>query len=191
MLRVSTAKIDKEPSGNKYSMTAYSSRMNRVIPVTVEAMAFEAYRGQLGVGHSDAARIRAAIQFRPHAQPGPAMGGSDQAHDGGEVDERRAAPVHRDVRKQSMLDLVPLTRAGWKVTHRDSETRAIGELLQFPLPQAQAGAVAPTRIRRDQHGVGLAIGRTAHLLPPRSEERRVGKECRSGGVAESCTRTMA
>src|SRR5438270_4505325 len=59
-----------------------------------------------------------------------------------------------------------LTRPGWKVTHRDSETRAIGELLQFPLPQAQAGAVAPTRIRRDQHGVGLAIGRTAHLLPP-------------------------
>src|SRR5439155_6424994 len=90
----------KEPSGNKYSMSACSSRMNRVIPVTVEAMAFEAYRGQLGVGHSDAARIRAAIQFRPHAQPGPAMGGSDQAHDGGEVDERRAAPVHRDVRKQ-------------------------------------------------------------------------------------------
>src|SRR5947209_9182183 len=89
-------------------MSACSSRMNRVIPVTVEAMAFEAYRGQLGVGHSDAARIRAAIQFRPHAQPGPAMGGSDQAHDGGEVDERRAAPVHRDVRKQSMLDLVPL-----------------------------------------------------------------------------------
>jgi Family of unknown function (DUF6152) len=53
----------KEPSGNKYSMSPCSSRVNRVIPVTVEAMPFEAHRGHLGVRHRDAARIVAAIQL--------------------------------------------------------------------------------------------------------------------------------
>ena len=53
----------KEPSGNKYSMSPCSSRVNRVIPVTVEAMPFETHRGHLGVRHSDPARIVAAIQF--------------------------------------------------------------------------------------------------------------------------------
>src|SRR5216110_101574 len=67
-----------------------------------------------------------------------------------------------------MLDLVPLTRPRWKVTDRNRETRAIGELLQFPFPQAQARAVTPTGIRGDQQRLGLAIGRSAHLLPPPS-----------------------
>ena len=112
--------------------------------------------------------VRAAIEFRPDAQTGPTVGRSNQAHDGGEVHERRAAPVHRDVREQPVLDLVPLARARRKVTHRDGEPRAIGELLQFPLPEAQAGAVAAAGIRRDQQRLGLAIGRAAHLLPPSS-----------------------
>ena len=53
----------KEPSGNKYSMSPCSSRVNRVIPVTVEAMPFEAHRGHLGARHGDPARIVAAIQL--------------------------------------------------------------------------------------------------------------------------------
>ena len=53
----------KGPSGNKYSMLPCSSRANRVIPVTVEAMPLEAHRGHLGVRHSNAAGIVAAIQL--------------------------------------------------------------------------------------------------------------------------------
>src|SRR5436190_21812538 len=82
------------------------------------------------------------------------------------------------MRKQAMLDLVPLTRPRRKMTHRDGEPGAIGELLQFPLPQAQARSVAPTGIRSDQQRVALAIGRSAHLLPPPSN-RLHGK---AGGV---------
>src|SRR5438093_6670422 len=67
-----------------------------------------------------------------------------------------------------MLDLVPLARPGRKVTDRDRETRAIGELLQLPLPEAQARSVAAGRIGGDQERLGLAIGRPAHLLPPPS-----------------------
>jgi hypothetical protein len=44
-------------------MSLCSSWVNRVIPVTVEAMPFEAYRGHLGVRHSDATRLVAAIQL--------------------------------------------------------------------------------------------------------------------------------
>ena len=58
-----TASDRKEPSGNKYSMSPCSSRVNRVIPVTVEAMPFEAHRGHLGARHGDPARIVAAIQL--------------------------------------------------------------------------------------------------------------------------------
>jgi len=64
-------------------MSPCSNRVNRVIPVTVEAMPFELNGRQLRIGDGDAARVRAAIQFGPHVQPGPAMGRSDQARDGG------------------------------------------------------------------------------------------------------------
>src|SRR3989442_15568816 len=67
-----------------------------------------------------------------------------------------------------MLDLVPLTCPRWKVTHRNGETRAIGELLQFTLPRAPARSVSPPGIRGDQQRLGVAIGRSAHLLPPPS-----------------------
>ena len=44
-------------------MSPCSRRVNRVIPVAVEAMPFEAHRGHLRVRYSDAARIAAAIQL--------------------------------------------------------------------------------------------------------------------------------
>ena len=131
-------------------MSPCSSRVNRIVPVAVEAMPFEADRGHLRVGDGDAARIVAAIEFRSDAEPRPAVRRANQAHDGREVHERRAAPVHRDVREQAMLDLVPLARARRKVTDRDGEPGAIGELLQFPLPEPEAGPVAPAGIGRDQ-----------------------------------------
>ena len=106
------------------------------------------------------------------------MGRADETDDGREVDERRAAPVHRDVPEQAVLDLVPLARARREVTDRDGEPRAIRELLQLPLPQAQPRAVAATGVGGDDDRRGVAIDRPPHLLPPapnrpRREGRRV------------------
>ena len=129
-------------------------------------MAFEADGRKLRIGDGDAAGVLAAIEFRPDTEAGPTVGRPNQAHDGGEVDERRAAPVHRNVRKQPVLDLVPFARPWREMTHRDGEARAVGELLPFLLPQTQAGAVAAARVGGDQQRLGLAIRRTAHLLPP-------------------------
>jgi len=65
-----------------------------------------------------------------------------------------------------VLDVVPLAGAGREVTHRNGQTGASGELLQFPLPEPQARAVAPTRISGNQERLRLAIGGSPHLLPP-------------------------
>ena len=107
-------------------------------------------RDRVPIGPEDRATVR-----RPN-----------QAHDGGEVDERRAAPVHRDVREQPMLDPVPLACPRRKMTDRDRQARTVGELLQLPLPQAQPAAVAAARIGRNHQRPGLSIRRAAHLLPP-------------------------
>src|SRR6266446_9180080 len=129
-------------------------------------MAFQTDGRELRIGDGDAAGVLAAIEFRPDTEAGPTVRRPNQAHDGGEVDERRAAPIHRDVRKQPVLDLVPLAGPWREMTHRDGEARAGGELLQFPLPQPQAGAVAAAGVRGHQPRLGLATRCTAPLLPP-------------------------
>ena len=94
--------------------------MDRVVPVAVKAMPLEAYRRQLRIGDGDATRVLAAVEFRPNAESGPTVRRANEAHDRGQVDEWGAAPIHRDVREQPMLDLVPLARTRRKVTDRDS-----------------------------------------------------------------------
>ena len=123
--------------------------MDRVVPVAVKAMPLEAYRRQLRIGDGDATRVLAAVEFRPNAESGPTVRRANEAHDRGQVDEWGAAPIHRDVREQPMLDLVPLARTRRKVTDRDHQARPIGQTLQFPLPQPEARPVAPACIRRD------------------------------------------
>ena len=140
--------------------------MNRIVPVAVKPMPRETDGGELCVGDGDAAGILAAIEFRPDAQTRSTVGRSNQTDNRGEIDERRAAPIHRDVGEQAVLNLVPFAGARREVTHRDGEPGALGELLQFPLPEPQACAVASARVRGDQERLRLAIGGAPHLLPP-------------------------
>jgi hypothetical protein len=67
-------------------------------------------------------------------------------------------------RRRSILFhlLVP----GGKVTDGDSEPSPIGEPLQFPLPQPDAGIVAAVRISRDHQRAGVGVRVAAHLAPP-------------------------
>jgi hypothetical protein len=48
-------------------------------------------------------------------------------------------PVAADVRKEPMLDRVPLARPLGEAAGRDRQARAIGQLLQLPLPQLESG----------------------------------------------------
>ena len=56
-------------------------------------------------------------------RPRPAIGlaAAVDSDDGREIDQRRAPPVHRNVREQAVLDLVPLAGARREVTDRDRE----------------------------------------------------------------------
>src|SRR5438270_1513109 len=142
---------------------------DRVVPLAVKRMPLEADGRHLRVGDGHAAGVAALIDLRPNAQTGAAVRGTDQAHDGGQIHEWRAAPVHRDVREQAMFDAVPLAGARRKVTDGDREAGAIREALQFPFPQSEARPLAATGIGSDDERAGLRIRRPPHAVPPAAD----------------------
>ena len=109
------------------------------------------------------------LQVPVDTQTGPAVRRSNQAHDRREVDERRAAPIHRDVGEQAVLDLVPLTGAGREVTHRDGETGASGELLQLPLPQ-NSTEPGPPVVDPSRRVLAISTLFSQLLAPPSGKE---------------------
>jgi hypothetical protein len=111
-------------------------------------MSLEVNGGHLVVGNRLAIGIAPPIDFRSDAKARPTVRRGNQADNGGETHERRAAPVHGDVREEAMLDFVPLARARWEVTHRDGQSGPIGELLQFPLPETDARPIAAAGVVR-------------------------------------------
>src|SRR5713101_6594358 len=100
--------------------------MDGVVPVTVKPMGREPEGGELLIGDGAAFRIRPTIQLAPHPQAGGRPRGADQVDDHRETHQRLPAPVAADVRKEPMLDGVPLARAWGEVAGRDGETCAIG-----------------------------------------------------------------
>src|SRR6266446_1581059 len=52
---------------------------------------------------------------------------------------------------------------------RDGETGLIGQLLQFPFPQAHPRAVAASSVRADEQAFRLRILLLPHLVPPTSD----------------------
>ena len=58
------------------------------------------------------------IDFSAHRQSLADRGCSDQVYDDFVAHQGLTAPIQADIRKQSMLDLVPLARAWWEVAHR-------------------------------------------------------------------------
>jgi len=86
--------------------------------------------------------------------------------DDGVVGERLAAPVLTDPGKEAMFNLVPFARSRRQVAHGDRQAGLIGELLQFPFPQAHARAIASSPIGTDEQPLGLRILELADRVPP-------------------------
>ena len=154
--------------------------MDRVVPVAVKAMPLEAYRRQLRIGDGDATRVLAAVEFRPNAESGPTVRRANEAHDRGQVDEWGAAPIHRDVREQPMLDLVPLARTRRKVTDRDHQARPIGQTLQFPLPHL-------VTIQGQRRYLWRAVDQDGDVIDILVQSRR---DCRVGSPRSLKTRVL-
>src|SRR4051794_30650921 len=63
---------------------------------------------------------------------------ADQVDDRLVGPQRTAAPVDRDEREQTVLDLVPLAGAWWKVAHVDCDVEIVSESLKLGLPQPRS-----------------------------------------------------
>lgn len=67
------------------------------------------------------------VEHRLHLQAGARARATNQVHHRLEVDQWSASPVQADEREQTMLDLVPVARAGGIVADRDLERNLVGE----------------------------------------------------------------
>jgi hypothetical protein len=77
----------------------------------MEVMAAEVDGLEFGVGDLDAGGIAVWIELAANLEAGIGCGGGDQFDDDLMADQRLAAPVSGDERKQAVLDLVPLCAA--------------------------------------------------------------------------------
>ena len=68
-----------------------------------------------------------------------------------------------------MLNFVPLAGARWEMADHDGEVQFVGQSLEFPFPQTQAGAIASTRVCRNQQPSGLGVGFPPFRFPPRPD----------------------
>ena len=125
----------------------------------------------LGRGDLDAGPIPALVQLRAHPQPGRGAGVADQIDDRFERPEGASSPVGGDVTEEPMLDLVPLARARWEVTHGDAQCEGVSQALQFGLPRPRAIAIAAASIGSDQQVRGHRIGGASHHAPPLANGR--------------------
>ena len=96
----------------------------------MEGLEFEGFH--LWCRNFDSAFVCLTIQICPSLRPGNEIDG------GAIVRQRLTSPVHRDEGEQAMLDLVPLARAGRKVTHRNRQSLFRCEGLQLSLPPLSA-----------------------------------------------------
>ena len=151
---------------------------DRVIPIAVERMRREADAFHLLIADDHPFGIRTLVYLGANAKSGGGGRCTDQMDHRRQTDQGLAAPVHGDIREQTMLDAVPFAGAGRIVADRDSPSGAIGKALQLPFPPSQSGSVAAPGIGRDQKMRGTPVGRTSHVFPPASD--RVHREM--GGV---------
>src|SRR6516165_1937750 len=134
----------------------------------------EFHTGEFLIGDLVSHRITFSVELSADHQALCRGGVGDQLDDHFVTDEWTTAPVLGDVAEHAVLDLVPLTRPGRKVTHLDRQLQAIGKILQSHFPEAASAAVAASPIGSDQQISRVRIALAPHFLPP-SVNRLRGK----------------
>src|SRR5712692_5665550 len=97
------------------------------------------------------------------------MRAADQVDDGLITHQRLSPPVHADERKQTVLDLVPLTGAGRIVTNGDRPLNFVHKVLEVELPSPKAIPVAPSSVGTNQKPTSLGIALLPRHLPPAAD----------------------
>jgi hypothetical protein len=145
--------------------------VNGIVPFSVKGVWRNIDAGQFLVGDDDARLVVTRVQGGAHFQAGARRGAGDEIDDRPVADQRTAAPVLGDKAEETMLDLVPLARAGRKVAHLQLEPQFVRERLERHFPEPIATAVAAAAVGHE-HQLGR-LGETlpAHLPPPTQNAR--------------------
>jgi hypothetical protein len=125
--------------------------------------------GELVIGDDDALWIKIFIEFAMDGKTGSRTGGCNQIDNDAKADQRFGAPVVAYEGEQSVLNLVPLAGAWWKVTDCYVDPDLVGQALEFALPQPRARAIAAAAIGGDQQFLGFGVADAADLLPPATD----------------------
>jgi 3-mercaptopyruvate sulfurtransferase SseA len=91
-----------------------------VVPLAVKRIEFELDRGEVGVADDQALGVRVGVDLGAHLQSAARLGVGNQLDDHLVTDQRTTAPVHRDEREQTVLDLVPLAGARREVAYANA-----------------------------------------------------------------------
>jgi hypothetical protein len=108
----------------------------------MKLVALDLQVAQLFLGDLLARGIAATIKSGAHDETALVGRVADEVDDGLVVPQRASAPVDRDEREQTVLDLVPLAGAGREVTDVDRHVEVVGDALQLVLPHVRPVAVA-------------------------------------------------
>src|ERR1022692_3755311 len=149
-----------------------------VVPFAVERVGAQLDSGKLLLAHLDPFGVLACVQLALNAKAGSCGGSSDQVDDDFMAHQRFAAPVLRDEREQTMLDLVPFAGSRRKVADRNLQSGFIGQFLQLQFPQPHSRPVAASAVRCNQELTGIGVCLSTHHVPPApdtldGERRRV------------------
>ena len=95
------------------------------------------------------------------------FGFSNEANDGGVINQRLASPVLTNLTEDAVLDRIPLRWAGGVVADRHNQSKAVSKLfLERAFPEPISGTVAAATIRKDQQLGGLLVTTSPLPAPP-------------------------
>src|SRR5271166_289090 len=99
--------------------------MDLVIPFSMELIPLKIEFRDFLIRHLDAFRVGSGVHFGVDLETSSRSGGCDQTDNHLDTDQRLAAPVLSDSRKETVFDFVPLAGARRKVTDGDLQSGLI------------------------------------------------------------------
>jgi hypothetical protein len=138
--------------------------LDGVVPFTVELGAGDPQAVHGPVGDLESRRVLDGVEVGVDLQASRRR--CEQVRDGSPAEQRLATSVLQDVREDMMLDLVSLARAGRQVAYGDRKASVVRQSLEFPLPEAHTGPVAPAAGRDDEESMRPSVRCRPDSAPP-------------------------
>ena len=144
-------------------------RLDTVIPFPMEIMRSYLYPFHFFVRNLNLGWIFSPIQLRFDLKPRAGSRFSNQLHNNLMTSQGATPPVHTNMGKESMLDLIPFACPGREVADRDPQACLGGKVLQFNFPQTDAVPITSPAIGTNQHIRGPGVDLLAHRKPPAAD----------------------